>query len=115
MWLKKASCKTDPAMAPNTPDVAETVTLLRRFSDLMSNGYNAAYLHRAADLLETLTARVLASSDEDELWRYKYENLSRHADALETECEALRNDIEGHLDIASSIMAERETLRVALQ
>jgi DNA repair exonuclease SbcCD ATPase subunit len=107
---------TDPSMAPETPpDVAETVNFLRRFSDLMSNGYNAGYLHRAADLLETLTARVLASSDEDELWRYKYENLSRHADVLETECEALKNDIEGHLDIASSIMTERETLRAALQ
>jgi hypothetical protein len=106
---------TDPSLAPETPDVAETVNFLRRFSDLMSNGYNASYLHRAADLLETLTARVLAASDEDELWRYKYENLSRHADALETECEALKNDIEGHLDIASSIMAERETLRAALQ
>jgi chromosome segregation ATPase len=106
---------TDPSMAPETPDVAETVNFLRRFSDLMSNGYNAAYLHRAADLLETLTARVLASSDEDELWRYKYENLSRHADALETECEALKNDIEGHLDIASSILTEREMLRTALQ
>jgi predicted nucleic acid-binding Zn-ribbon protein len=106
---------TDPSPAPETPDVAETVNFLRRFSDLMSNGYNAAYLHRAADLLETLTARVLAASDEDELWRYKYENLSHHADALETECEALKNDIEGHLDIASSIMSERETLRAALK
>ena len=106
---------TDPSLAPETPDVAETVNFLRRFSDLMSNGYNAAYLHRAADLLETLTARVLAASDEDELWRYKYENLSHHADALETECEALKNDIEGHLDIASSIMTERETLRAALK
>jgi hypothetical protein len=106
---------TDPSPAPEPPDVAETVNFLRRFSDLMSNGYNAAYLHRAADLLDTLTARVLAASDEDKLWRYKYENLSHHADALETECEALKSDIEGHLDIASSIMAERETLRVALQ
>jgi DNA repair exonuclease SbcCD ATPase subunit len=106
---------TDQSIAPETPDVAETVNFLRRFSDLMSNGYNAAYLQRAADLLETLTARVLASSDQDELWRYKYENLSRHADGLETECEALKNDIEGHLDIAAAIMTERETLRAALQ
>lgn len=106
---------TDQSIAPETPDVAETVNFLRRFSDLMSNGYNAAYLQRAADLLETLTARVLATSDEDELWRYKYENLSRHADGLETECEALKNDIEGHLDIAAAIMTERETLRTALQ
>jgi hypothetical protein len=113
--FRKASCMTDPSLAPDTPDVAETVNFLRRFSDLMSNGYNAAYLHRAADLLETLTARVLAATDEDELWRYKYENLSQHAEALETECEALKNDIEGHLDIASVIMTERETLRVTLQ
>jgi hypothetical protein len=106
---------TDPSMAPETPDVAETVNFLRRFSDLMSNGYNAAYLQRAADLLETLTVRVLAASDEDNLWRYKYENLSQHAEVLETECEALKNDIEGHLDLASSILTERETLRTALQ
>jgi predicted nucleic acid-binding Zn-ribbon protein len=106
---------TDPSLAPDTPDVAETVNFLRRFSDLMSNGYNAAYLHRAADLLETLSARVLAATDEDELWRYKYENLSHHAEALEAECEALKNDIEGHLDIAAQIMTERETLRTALQ
>jgi len=75
---------TDQSIAPETPDVAETVNFLRRFSYLMSTGYNAAYLQRAADLLETLTARVLASSDQDEPWRYKYENLSRHADGLET-------------------------------
>jgi len=50
---------TEPSMAPEkTPDVAETVSFLRRFADLMANGYNAAYLRRASDLLETLTARV---------------------------------------------------------
>lgn len=55
-------------MTPEAPDVAETVNFLRRFSGLMSNGQNAGYLQRAADLLETLTARVIAASDEDELW-----------------------------------------------
>jgi hypothetical protein len=113
--LTKASFMTDTSITPEAPDVAETINFLRRFSDLMSNGYNAAYLLRAADLLETLTARVLSGSDEEDLWRYKYETLSRHADALEAECEALKQDIEGHLDIASSILAEREALRTALQ
>jgi len=51
-------------MTPEAPDVAETASFLRRFADLMSNGYNATYLHRAADLLDTLTVRVTAASDE---------------------------------------------------
>jgi hypothetical protein len=106
---------TDTPITPEAPDVAETINFLRRFSDLMSTGYNATYLLRAADLLETLGARVLASSDEEDLWRFKYETLSGHADALEAECEALKQDIEGHLDIASSILAEREALRSELQ
>jgi hypothetical protein len=106
---------TDTSITPEAPDVAETVNFLRRFSDLMSTGYNATYLLRAADLLETLATRVLAASDEEDLWRYKYETLSSHADALEAECEALKQDIEGHLDIASSILAEREALRTELQ
>ena len=106
---------TDTSKTPEAPDVAETIHFLRRFSDLMSTGYNATYLLRAADLLETLGARVLAATDEEDLWRYKYETLSGHADALETECEALKQDIEGHLDIASSILAEREALRTELQ
>jgi hypothetical protein len=107
---------TEPSMAPEkTPDVAETVSFLRRFADLMANGYNAAYLHRASDLLETLTARVIAASNEDELWRYKYETLSGHTGELETECEVLKNDIEGHLDITASVLAERDALGVMLQ
>jgi chromosome segregation ATPase len=106
---------TDTSTTPEAPDVAETINFLRRFSDLMSTGYNATYLLRAADLLENLGARVLAASDEEDLWRYKYETLSGHADALEAECEALKQDIEGHLDIASSILAEREALRTELQ
>ncbi|MGZ5930494.1 MAG: hypothetical protein ACXWLX_14875 [Rhizomicrobium sp.] len=106
---------TDPSMALETPDVAETANFLRRFAGLMANGYNAAYLQRAADLLETLTARVVAASDEDNLWRYKYETLSHHADALEAECDALKNDIEGHLDITSAVLAERDALGATLQ
>lgn len=106
---------TESAVAPDAPDVVETVSFLRRFADLMANGYNGVYLRRAADLLETLTARVVSASDEEGLWRYKYEILTRHTDALEAECEALRNDIEGHLEIASSLLAERDALGGTLQ
>ena len=103
-------------MAPEkAPDVAETVGFLRRFADLMATGYNAAYLQRAADLLETLTARVIAAADEDTLWRYKHENLARHADALESECETLRQDVESHLDITGSVIRERDALGVKLK
>jgi septal ring factor EnvC (AmiA/AmiB activator) len=115
MAFRKACFMADPSMAPETPDVAETVSFLRRFADLMSNGYKAAYLHRAAELLETMTARVTAASDEEDLWRYKYETLTHHADALEAECDALKNDVEGHLDITFSIMAERDALAATLQ
>jgi hypothetical protein len=106
---------TEPAVAPETPDVAETISFLRRFGDLMANGYNGAYLRRAADLLETLNLRVTSAADEEGLWRYKYETLTQHTGALETECEALKNDIEGHLEIASSLLAERDTLGGTLQ
>jgi hypothetical protein len=113
--FRKASFMTEPAVAPDTPDVAETVSFLRRFADLMANGYNGVYLRRAAELLETLTVRVVSASDEEGLWRYKYETLTQHTDALETECEALRNDIEGHLEIAASLLAERDSLGGTLQ
>jgi hypothetical protein len=106
---------TDPTVAPETPDVAETVSFLRRFAELMANGYNGAYLRRAADLLEGLTAQAISASDEEVLWQDKYETLSQHADALETECDALKHDIDGHLDIASSLLAERNALAGALQ
>jgi hypothetical protein len=107
---------TEPSMASEKPpDVAEIVNFLRRFAGLMANGYNAAYLQRASDLLEILTARVVAASDEDELWRYKHETLTRHASELEAECEVLKNDIEGHLDITASVLAERDALGVTLQ
>jgi hypothetical protein len=115
MAFRKVSLMTDPSMTRETPDVAETVNFLRRFADLMSTGYNAAYLHRAAELLESLTARVAAVSDEEELWRYKYETVTHHVDLLEAECDALKNDIEGHLNITSSTMAERDALKAALQ
>jgi hypothetical protein len=115
MTSREASFMTEPAVAPDTPDVVETVSFLRRFADLMANGYNGVYLRRAADLLETLTVRVVSASDEEGLWRCKYETLTQHTDALETECEALKNDIEGHLEIASSLLAERDTLGGTLQ
>jgi septal ring factor EnvC (AmiA/AmiB activator) len=115
MGFEKASVMTDPSMVPEAPDVAETASFLRRFAGLMANGYNATYLHRAAELLETLTVRVTASSDEEKLWRYKYESLSEHADALEAECDALKHDIDGHLSITSSVLAERDKLKEALQ
>ena len=83
MALKKANFVTDPSMTPETPDVADTANFLRRFADLMSNGHNARYLQHAAVLLETLTARVTAATDEEQLWRYKYETVTHHADALE--------------------------------
>lgn len=98
-----------------TPDVAETANFLRRFADLMSNGYNAKYLHRAAELLETLTVRTATAADEEKLWRYKYETAIRHADELETECEALKQDIDGHLDLATSILGERDAIRATLE
>ena len=94
-------------MPETTPDVAEIASFLRRFADLLGNGHNATYLHRASELLESLTVRVTAASDEEQLWRYKYETLTRHTDELEAECDALRNDIEGHLDITSAVLAER--------
>ena len=106
---------TDPSMSPEPPNVADTARFLRRFADLMSNTYNATYLQRAAELLETMTARVLAASDEDELWRQKYESLADHASALEAECDALKLDIEGHLNVTSSILSERDALSASLQ
>jgi hypothetical protein len=115
MAFKKASFMTDPSMTPKTPDVAETANFLRRFVDLMSTGQNATYLQRAAVLLETLTARVTAATDEEQLWRYKYETVTHNADALEAECEALKHDIEGHVDITTSILTERDALKAALQ
>ena len=106
---------TDPAVAPETPDVAGTVSFLRRFADMMANGHNGSYLRRAADLLESLTARAVSASDEEGVWRDKYETMSLHADALEAECDALKQDIDGHLEIASTLLAERDAIGGTLQ
>jgi DNA repair exonuclease SbcCD ATPase subunit len=109
MAFRKTSFMIETSVMPETtPDVAEIASFLRRFADLLGNGHNATYLHRASELLETLTARVIAASDEEQLWRYKYETLTRHTDAL-------RNDVEGHLDITSSVLAERDALGATLQ
>ena len=114
--FRKTSFMTETSVMPETtPDVAEIASFLRRFADLLGNGHNATYLHRASELLETLTARVIAASEEEQLWRYKYETLTRHTDELEAECDALRNDVEGHLDITSSVLAERDALGATLQ
>jgi chromosome segregation ATPase len=113
--FEKARFMTDPSMTPETPTAAETAYFLRRFADLMSVGKNANYLHHAAVLLESLGAQVTAAVDEEQLWRYKYETVTRHADLLEAECDALKHDIDGHLDIISSTLAERDTLKATLQ
>jgi chromosome segregation ATPase len=102
-------------MTPEMPDAAETAKFLRRFADLMSNGQNAIYLQNAAVLLETLTARLTAALEEDELWRYKHETAIQQADAFEAECDALKHDIEGHVNITSAILSERDALKSALQ
>ena len=106
---------TDPSMTPETPDAAVTARFLRRFADLVSVGHNANYLHHAAMLLETQAAQVTAAVDEEQLWRYKYETVTRHADLLEAECEALKHDIDGHLNIISSALAERDALTSTLK
>jgi hypothetical protein len=113
--LQKARYMTDPIVTPELPDTAATAHFLRRFADLMSNGQNATYLHHAAGLLETLTARLTAAVDEEQLWRYKYETVTRHADALEVECEELKHDIEGHANIATSLLSERDALKATLE
>jgi DNA repair exonuclease SbcCD ATPase subunit len=97
------------------PDVAETAGFLRRFADLMSTGYNATYLRRAADLLDAMTARVTAATDEGDLWRLKYETATHQAELLQTECDELKHDIEGHLDVTSSVLSERDAVRATLQ
>lgn len=106
---------TDPAQTPEMPEARETISFLRRFADLMSKGENAKYLSRAADLLETLAADVAAARDEESLWRYKHETAIQHADALEAECEALKQDIDGHLNITTTILSERDNLKSTLQ
>lgn len=104
---------SDPGAIPEAQDIAETTHFLRRFAGLMANGQNATYLHRTADLLEALAARVSSSSDEEQLWRYKYDTLSQQNDALERECEELRHDIERHVKLSGSIIAERDVHKTA--
>lgn len=106
---------TDTSMMPETPNVAETAHFLRRFADLMSVGQNANFLHHAAVWLETLSARLAAAQDEEQLWRYKYETIAEHTDALEAECAALKHDSDGHLNVVSSMLSERDALRTTLQ
>jgi len=101
---------TDTSMMPETPNVAETAHFLRRFADMMSVGHNANFLHHAAVWLETLSVRLAAAQDEEQLWRYKYETVAEHTDALEAECEALKHDLDGHLTLG-----EREALTALLQ
>jgi chromosome segregation ATPase len=105
----------DPAAAPDMPDAAAIANFLRRFADLMSTGQNAAYLHQAARLLETLTARLSAAADEERLWQYKYTTVVDQADMLEAERDSLKQDIDGHLEITSSLLAERDELQAALR
>jgi chromosome segregation ATPase len=106
---------TDPATVPEAAEAAETAHFLRRFADLMSNGQNAEYLVRAADLLDTLITRVTGAFDEEQLWRYKYETLTHQNDELEAEGESLRHDIERHVKLSSFIITERDTLKTTLQ
>jgi hypothetical protein len=113
--LRKARFMTDTSMMPETPNVAETAHFLRRFADMMSVGHNANFLHQAAVWLETLSTRLAAAQDEEQLWRYKYETIAEHTDALEAECAALKHDLDGHVDIMSSTLGEREALRATLQ
>jgi chromosome segregation ATPase len=105
----------DPAVAAEAPSAAEAAHFLRRFADLMSNGQNANFLLRAAELLEDLSARSAAASGEEQLLRYKYETLTQHTDQLEAECERLKGDIEGHVSVAGLILTERDTLKAALE
>jgi predicted nucleic acid-binding Zn-ribbon protein len=113
--FQKASCMTDPVPVPEAAEAAETAHFLRRFADLMSNGQNAEYLMRAADLLDALMARATIASDEEQLWRYKYETLTHQTDELEAECESLRHDIERHVKLSSFIITERDTFKATLQ
>ena len=100
----------DPSTASEAPDAAQTANFLRRFADMMSVGHNATYLNHAAVLLETLAVRETAARDEEQLWRYKYETVTHHADLLEAECDTLKHDIDGHLNVVSSTLTERDAL-----
>jgi hypothetical protein len=113
--FRKARFMTDTSMMPETPNVAETAHFLRRFADMMSVGHNANFLHHAAVWLETLSVRLAAAQDEEQLWRYKYETVAEHTDALEAECAAIKHELDAHLDVMSSTLSERDALRATLQ
>ena len=103
---------TDTSMMPETPNVAETAHFLRRFADMMSVGHNANFLHHAAVWLETLSAKLAAAQDEEQLWRYKYETIAEHTDALEAECEALKHELDGHLNATSATFRRTRSAEV---
>jgi len=105
---------TDTSL-PEAPDAAQIAHFLRRFADMMSVGHNATYLNHAAVLLETLSAQATSARDEEQLWRYKYETVTHHVDALEAECDTLKHDIDGHLNIITATLAERETLAATVE
>lgn len=106
---------TDPVHVPEGPHVVETVRFLRRFADLMSNGQNAEWLLNAASLLETLSGRVIDSMGEAQHWRDRHGAIAQEHERLEDECEALRNDIEGHLDLSRTLLGDRDTFAETLQ
>lgn len=102
-------------MTPEAPDAVQIANFLRRFADMMSVGHNATYLKHAAVLIETLAADLTAAMDEEQLWRYKYETIAHHADALEAECDTLKHDIDGHLNVISSTLVERDALAATVE
>src|SRR5215213_5698333 len=113
--VEEATFMAHPSLSPETADVAEIVIFLRRFAELMSNGSNAGYLNRASNLLESLDASASTAAEELALCQNSYETASRRAESLEIECDGLNWDIEGHVRIASSVLAERELLGATLQ
>src|ERR1700739_1086866 len=102
---------TDFSVSPQEPDTTATIDFLRRFADVMSKGQNAMYLRHAAVLIETMTTRLTAALDEEHLWQEKYAMITRQADAFEVESDTLKHDIDGHLEVISSILAERDSLQ----
>lgn len=108
--VEESKLMTDSSLTPEAPDALQIANFLRRFADMMSVGHNATYLNQAAVLIETLAADATAAMDEEQLWRYKYETVTHHADALEAECDTLKHDIDGHLNVISSTLIERDAL-----
>jgi chromosome segregation ATPase len=102
---------TGPNVTPEASDVAETVGFLRRFADMMSIGQNATNLRNAAILIETLTAGATAAEGERDHWRHEHATVSNQVDMLEAERDALKHDIDGHLTVISSTLAELDALK----